>query len=358
MDLVALIMAGGKGERFWPKSRRSRPKQFLPIVGKRTMLQETVHRISSMVPRERVFISTSEEYRELVEEQLPWLKPENLILEPEGRDTAACVGYASLIIRRCLPEAVTVVLPADHHITDVAGFLRVLRLAAQWAARGDHLVTIGIEPTGPETGYGYIERGEPVEELEGLSVFAVGSFREKPDRATAAEYLATGRFLWNSGMFLWRTELLLAMLERHLPELYRGLEAIDAALDTPRQDAVVREIFCALPRVSIDYGLLEHAAQVLVVPGDFGWDDVGTWTAVERLHEHDENGNLISGRGVAMDTRNCILESSGRLVAALGVEDLIIVDTEDVVMVSSKDKAQEIKRLLSELSRNNLQAHL
>ncbi|MBC7105517.1 MAG: NTP transferase domain-containing protein, partial [Firmicutes bacterium] len=335
--------------RFWPLSCRARPKQFLRLFGERTMLQETLHRVRHLAPAQDVYVVAGREHAGLVREQLPEVPPENVLAEPCGRDTAAAVGLAALHVARRDPEAVMAVLPADHYIADPEGFAETLLAAAELAASGRWLVTLGVTPTRPETGYGYIERGEAIGEVRGRPAYRAARFTEKPDYERACAFLARGGYLWNSGMFVWRADVVLEGIRRHLPELAPGLEAVAGALGTPSQDAVLERVYPVLSRVSVDYGIMERADNVAVVPLEAGWDDVGSWPAWARHNPCDGRGNVLQGRGVLLDTEGCIVRAPGRVVATLGVRDLIIVEEDGRLLVCARERAQELKRLVAAL---------
>ncbi|KUG02833.1 mannose-1-phosphate guanylyltransferase (gdp) [hydrocarbon metagenome] len=347
--MYAVIMAGGKGERFWPLSRCDKPKQFLSLLGQRTMLQMTADRLQGLLPPANIYVVTDLIYQELVREQLPELPPGNIILEHCGRDTAAAVGLAAAYIQRQDPEGMILVLPADHFIADTEEFHRLLHVAVRSACSGKYVVTIGIRPTRPETGYGYIQQGEAAEDQEFSNVYKTIAFHEKPDLKTAVEYIQHGNYLWNSGMFVWRVDLLLQLIAEYLPDLNRGLAVISEVIGTEREAEVIREVYEKLPRISIDYGIMEKCQQVLVIPAAFGWDDIGSWTALGRYRESDHRGNILQGRGVFLDTHDCMVYAPQRIVATLGVEGLIIVDNQDSLLVCSKDRAQEIKKVVEAL---------
>lgn len=363
MKIIPVIMAGGKGERFWPKSRKSLPKQFLNILGERSMLQATVDRIMKMAPLNDVYIATGEEYAELVRNQLPALPVRNLILEPVGKNTAPCIGLAASVLNRYYgPDAVMVVIPSDHMILDELRYLEVLQAGAQAVQDpGDSLLTIGITPTGPETGYGYIKTGDLTAELGKEKVYRVERFVEKPDAETARCYIESGNYLWNSGMFIFRAATILDNIATHLPDLRAALERIESAAGSDQQynDVLDRE-YRALQSISIDYGVMEKAEQVMVVPGEFGWDDVGSWTSLERIGQSGEEKNIIRGNVISLDNHGCIVEagSKQRLVAILGADDLIVVDTEDATLICPKDRAQEIKKILENINEQRLQQYL
>lgn len=360
-----LIMAGGKGERFWPLSRRDLPKQFLRLCGGGTLLQETYRRATLLVPRERVFVVTPDEYRDLTFSQLPDLPAENLIMEPAGRDTAPCVGLASVYIDRTYPDATMVVMPADHLISNEGRFLSLIGTAAAVAAGGQQVVLLGITPTRPETGYGYIRCGQVAGEEDGHRIRAVECFTEKPDLERAVEFLATGDYLWNSGMFALRTSTLNRMIQTHLPWLKEGLSRIAAALGKPEERGVVQEEFTRFPRISLDYGVIERAENAVVIPADFGWDDVGSWAALDRTWQPDGQGNVVRGQVVTIDTENCIVYGAGdrglpgnKLAVVYGVEGLLVVDTDDVLLVTAKEKSVHLKQVIERLRAQGLERFL
>lgn len=346
MTTYAVIMAGGAGSRFWPLSRAARPKQVLPLgPTKEPLVAATVRRIRNLVPPERVLVVTSAQLADAIAEVLPEVPRENLLLEPVGRNTAPCVGWAAARVARTDPSAKLLVLPADHHIEDEARFERVLRAALAAADSGD-LVTVGLTPTRPDTGFGYIEVGDA---REG-EARAVTRFVEKPDLARAQSFLASGNFLWNSGMFFFRADAVLEAIRAQLPELAAGLDAFDRASSEGREDEVVRETFGTLPNISIDHGVMERAPRVAVVPGAFGWSDLGTWITAWELAQKDEDGNRLPEESVAIDARgNHVVAKAGKLVALVGVEDLVIVDTDDALLVVPRARAQEVRAVVDAL---------
>lgn len=347
MKKTALIMAGGKGERFWPKSRTALPKQFLSLTGDgKTMLQLTVERILPLVDMEDIYIATNRSYQELVRQQLPELPMENILCEPVGRNTAPCIGLGAVHIAQKYEDAVMLVLPSDHLIKYNAMYLDTLARAAEVAEEGENLVTLGITPDYPETGYGYIKFLPDQRHGAG---FAVERFVEKPDLETAKAYLATEQYLWNSGMFIWRIQTILRNLERHLPDTYAGLLRIGAAIGTAEENAVLEREFSAFKSESIDYGVMEKAENIYTLPGSFGWDDVGSWNAIERIQQANEFGNVINGKAVTVDTKRCIIQGGKRLIATVGLEDLIIVDADDALLVCEKGDTAAIKKVLEHL---------
>ena len=349
MKKTALIMAGGRGERFWPRSRKSLPKQFLSLTGDgKTMIQLTVERISSLVALEDIFIATNRDYKPLVLAQLPGIPEENILCEPVGRNTAPCIGLGAVHIAKKYAgeDAVMYVLPSDHLIKYNAMYLRTLSEAAAIAEEGSRLVTIGITPDYPETGYGYI-RFDPDRPLQ--SAYAVAQFAEKPDLNTAVEYVKSEQYLWNSGMFTWKASSILKNLELFMPDTYAALQRISNAIGTPVYPAVLEQEFDAMRSESIDYGVMEHAEDIYVLPGSFGWDDVGSWLAVERIQPVNEFGNVLSGKTVTVHTKNTIIQGSDKLIAAVGIEDLIIVDSDDAILICAKNSAGDIKKVLENL---------
>lgn len=347
----AVIMAGGKGERFWPQSRLRRPKQLLPIVGDVPMLTQTVERLPPLVPHERVFVITNREQRAAVLEGCPMLPPENIIAEPVGRDTAAAVGLAALLVARRDPKATLAMLPADHVIHDVHAFREVLGAAFAAADAEPWLVTLGIRPTEPATGYGYIQRGPWAARAEGHDVFAVRRFVEKPDLNTARQYLESGEYLWNAGMFVWSVSTIRAALGAHVPELADGLAVIERDLAAGQaMDDVLGAHFPTLKKISIDYAVMEKAANVVTLGATFDWDDVGAWPAVVRHLPADAAGNVRRGDTlVESGSGNLVVSTHDHLVAIIGVDDLVVVHTPDATLVCPKAQAQRVKELTKRL---------
>lgn len=344
---TALIMAGGRGERFWPKSRKSLPKQFLSLTDDgKTMIQLTVERILPLVKMEDIYISTNRDYKELVRQQLPEIPEENILCEPVGRNTAPCIGLGAVHMQKKYEDAVMYVLPSDHLIKYTSIFLSTLTDAGEVAEQGENLVTLGITPDCPETGYGYI-KFIPNRMLG--RAFEVDRFVEKPDLETAKEYVASEQYLWNSGMFIWKVSTILKNLETYLPETYQGLNRIADAIGTEEEELVLEKEFSAFQSESIDYGIMEKAKNIYILSGSFGWDDVGSWLAVGRIKKSNEFGNVINGNAVTVDTQNCIIQGGKKLIATVGIEDIIVVDTEDALLICDKDSAGNIKKVLENL---------
>lgn len=340
-------MAGGRGERFWPKSRKSLPKQFLSLTDDgKTMIQLTVERILPLVKMEDIYISTNRDYKELVRQQLPEIPEENILCEPVGRNTAPCIGLGAVHMRKKYEDAVMYVLPSDHLIKYTSIFLSTLTDAGEVAEQGENLVTLGITPDCPETGYGYIKFLP--DQMLGRA-FEVDRFVEKPDLETAKEYVASEQYLWNSGMFIWKVSTILKNLETYLPETYQGLNRIADAIGTEEEELVLEKEFSAFQSESIDYGIMEKAKNIYILSGSFGWDDVGSWLAVGRIKKSNEFGNVINGNAVTVDTKNCIIQGGKKLIATVGIEDIIVVDTEDALLICEKDSAGNIKKVLENL---------
>ena len=342
--MTAVIMAGGKGERFWPKSRVQCPKQFLSLTGDgETMLQKTFRRIRGIVPPERIYIVTNGEYMTLVQEQLPEIPEQNLLREPAARNTAPCIALAAAVIEKRLGDSVMLVLPADHLVRHESLCADVLCRAAAAAEETDALVTIGITPTYPETGYGYIAFSRTQDAPAG--VYQVDSFREKPDLETARQYVASGSYLWNSGMFAWKTSTYLNAVRTYLPAVGEITEKLGTACDTPEFSNVLTEQFPLMPSISVDFGILEKAKRIFTVPGTFGWDDVGSWPALLRVARTDTNGNYRDGDVLTVGTTNCVFSGGKKLIAAVGLHEIIVVDTDDALLVCDMEAAQNVRKI-------------
>jgi mannose-1-phosphate guanylyltransferase len=350
-DAYVLIMAGGGGTRLWPASRRSRPKQFLPLLENgATLLGATVERASYVVPIERILVVTAADQVSEVRRTVPLLPPENIVIEPKARNTAPCIGLGALEVLRRDPAGLLAVIPSDQYVSDKGGYQAALSRALDVASDGA-IVTVGIVPTAPETGFGYLELGQETE--RGARV--VERFVEKPNHATAVEYLRSKRYLWNSGMFFFAARRLLEAVHAHMPELYDILHAIEK--DPARTD----ELYPKAPSVSIDYGVMEKLPRgdVFVVPGDFGWNDVGSWSALAALRAPDRDGNSVVGNAVTVDAQgNIIYAGDKRVIATVGVSDLVIVATEDAVLVLPKSRAQDVREIVKALEQKNLKTYL
>ncbi|NIR49374.1 mannose-1-phosphate guanylyltransferase [candidate division KSB1 bacterium] len=356
--MFALIMAGGAGKRFWPKSREKHPKQLLNILGEKTLIQNTVDRLSPLFSMDQIFVISNEKQKDEVRRQLPSLPEKNLIVEPKGKNTAPCIGLSALLLEKIDPEAVMIVLPADHLIQNDERFINALRVGARVAREKDSMVTLGIEPTYPSTGYGYIQFNEQLEVIDDVTLLKVKTFAEKPNLATAGRFISSGDFLWNSGIFIWKCKRILRELEEHLPHLYDGLMEIKEVLGTPEEEETIRRVYCQIKSISVDYGVMEHAEDVVVIKGKFGWNDLGSWDEVYNILEKDEDDNVLVGEHIIKDSRNCYVEAPGKCVALMGVNDLIVVDTGDVLLICPRERAQDVKELADVAKRRKLDQYI
>lgn len=359
--LYAVILAGGVGSRFWPQSRHAVPKQFLSVTGERTLIQATVDRLYGLVPPERIFVVTSTRYLDQTRRQLPELPEANLLAEPIARNTAPAIAFAAAHIAARDADATLIVLPADHVITSTPRFHEVLDAAIEQAQTPGALVTLGITPTHPETGYGYLQYDGDASDAfdETPRASPVLTFAEKPDLATAENFVDSGDFLWNSGMFVWRADTILDAIAHHLPELARAMAPIRASVDAAHDVETVEDAFAASPKISIDYGVMERAeGQVFVVPGAFGWSDVGDWRAVYALAPKDEQGNAVQGRVILQDTSRCHVVGKDRLVVLVGIHDAVVVDTDDALLILHRESAQQVKNVVDYLHANGLESYV
>ncbi len=344
----AVIMAGGTGTRLWPLSRKRRPKQALRLIGDRTMFQHAVDRLAPLFPPERILVVTGEEQAAILRPQAPQLPDENFILEPMGRDSGPAVGLGAIYLKKRDPDAVMAVLTADHYIANTERFRAVLA-AAEEVARQHYIVTLGITPQYPSTGFGYIRQGARLGEFGGFAVYRAEAFTEKPDAATAARFVESGRYTWNSGMFIWRVDQVLEEFAWQRPLFYQQLQEIEAALGSSQEREVLARIWPQVEKISVDYAIMEGARNVAVIPVEIGWSDVGSWATLLEILPGDEGGNVVTGEHVAVDTVNTLVRSDARLVVTIGVEDLIIVDTEDALLICRRDRAQDVRALVQQL---------
>jgi mannose-1-phosphate guanylyltransferase/mannose-6-phosphate isomerase len=361
MNMYAVIMAGGSGTRFWPLSREKMPKQLLKIGGEDTLICQTINRILPAISFDDIFTVTNRDIVDAISQQLstkfnrPWDK--NMILEPEPKNTAPALGLAALHLERLDPDGVMVALAADHFIQKTDDFLRLLGQADK-AARLGYLVTLGIKPNRPETGYGYIKAGSVCQENGINGVCKVEAFVEKPDLDTAQGYLKQGNYFWNSGIFIWKSKILLQEIEKHDPPLYRGLMEIKRSIGTDQEESVITAVFKNLRSVSIDYAVMEKTDRAAVIPADIGWSDVGSWTALDEVSEHDPAGNIVSGNVIDFGSQDSIIYAEKRLVATIGLKDLVVVDTPDATLVCSKGRAQDVKKVVDEIKKRKSGEHL
>lgn len=353
-NLSAVIMAGGSGKRFWPLSRQKMPKQFLSFFESKSLIEVTIDRMAKIVGMENVFIVMGESQIPIFQEIMPNFSTENLIAEPCARDTAAAIGYSAVVISKMRPGSTIITAPADHLIDDDDSFQNIIKTGAKLAKNTGCLLTIGIKPSYPATGYGYLEIGEKISGEDSINAFEVKSFREKPPERTAESYLKSGNFFWNGGIFIWQPSVILEEISKHLPMMHKKLMDIRLALNTADWYMHAKQIFPQIEKISIDFGVLEKSKNILMIKGDFFWDDIGSWTSFGSYLKKDENGNGVKGLYVAEDTNNCLIVSdSEKLTALSGVHNLIIVNTKDVTLVCDRNDDQGVKKLVEKLSESS-----
>lgn len=350
MNVYGVIMAGGGGTRFWPLSRQKTPKQLLNLSGNELMVNEAIDRLSYVADKKNIFIVTNvTQVPPMLKATEGRLQPDHILAEPAARNTAACIGYAAMEIVKKYGDGVMVITPSDHFIKDTAGFARILNTAIRAAESTGKLVTVGLTPTFPSTGFGYI-KFDTSAQGEAKPVLA---FREKPDEQTAKRYMESGEYAWNSGMFVWKASVILEKFQQYIPDICGDLEKIGSAMGTDAEKAVIEEVYPNIRKISVDYAIMEPSAEkgdVLVIPGEFGWNDVGSWDMMEVLHDLDANGNVLVGDTLAVNVTNSVVYSSGKMVAVVGVDDLVVVETPDAVMVCPKSQAQDVKMIVDALN--------
>ena len=346
-------MAGGGGTRFWPLSRQKTPKQLINLSGNDLMVNEAVDRMATVIDKKNIFIVTSEvQTPEMKKATVGKVLPENILSEPAARNTAACIGYSAMTIVKKYGDGIMILTPADHYIQNVPALSNIFEKALTVAEENDVLVTIGLKPTFPSTGFGYIR----YDKSKYGNIKPVIEFREKPNEETAKSYMESGEYAWNSGMFIWKASLILEKLKTYVPDIYQDLLKIGEAMNTDDENIVLHDVYPNIRKISIDYAVMENSAskgEVLVIPGDFGWNDVGSWDMMDVLHTPDKNGNVFLGDVTGINVSNTVVYSSGRKVAVLDVDDLVVVETPDAVMVCKKDKAQDVKKIVDELIEQN-----
>lgn len=345
--LCGLIMAGGMGTRFWPLSTEEKPKQFLNLVGQDTMLQATVKRILPIIPMERIFISTGEKYKEIVMEQLPELKEENIIVEPEGRNTAPCIALGAMYINRFFKDSTMVVLPSDHLIGDEDRFVGIIakyNKAIETMKTG--IITFGMKPTRAETGYGYIKANVEYKKFNTNNFYMVEKFEEKPNKEKAEEYLKEGTYLWNGGMFLWKTDFIIEAIKKYLPNTYEALKEIEEC-DEEEINLIINRNYGKTDKISIDYGVLEKEKEIYVVPTQVGWDDVGSWEAIERYREKDTNGNIHIGKINSVQGHNNLIVAAKHKIIIDSLSDIYVVENQGNIVIGKKENINQIKELKS-----------
>lgn len=357
MKIYNVIMAGGGGTRFWPLSRQAHPKQLLNLSGEDALINETIKRINTLTDKENLFIVTNEKQIDLLKDTVgDMCEHANVLPEPSARNTAAAIGYAAFNIMKKYGDGVMCVYPADHYIKNEVEFINILNKAIKVADENEKLVTIGIAPTFPSTGYGYINFDKEIEYND--VAYDVVEFVEKPNYETAKSYVQSGKYVWNSGMFVWKVSKILEDFKRYLPKVYDKLEKLSEFIGTDKEEKMLKEIYPTIPSISIDYGIMERSNDVVVVPGDFGWNDVGSWDVLGAIYPTDKNGNICRGETIEIDTKDCIVYSEDKLIATVGIRDLIIVSTEDAVMVCKKDKAQDVKKIVDKLKEKDNNMYL
>lgn len=341
--LCALIMAGGKGTRFWPLSTEEKPKQFLNLIGKDTMIQMTVNRIKPIIPIERIFVCTGEKYVNLVKDQLPELPAKNIIIEPDGRNTTPCIALSAFVIRRYYKDANMIVLPSDHLIKDEDKFRNIVQTANDFLGNNEEaIVTLGMKPDRPETGYGYIKYTNKVEEKNEFNIFKVDKFVEKPNEEKAKKYLEDGSYLWNGGMFLWKISNIISEIKKYSPETYEAIYEIEVVEEELLQD-LINDKYHKTESISIDYAVLEKSTNVHVIPSEIGWDDIGTWKAVERYKEKDINDNILEGNARVIESKSNIAINSCKRVVMIGIDDVMTLETEDSIYIVNKDYMENLR---------------
>jgi len=356
--MYGVIMAGGVGSRFWPFSSEKRPKQFLNIFGEKPLIRQTFDRLLPIIKQEDIYIVTNAVQKAGLVKLIPELNLDNIIVEPIGKNTAPCIGLAALYIKRIDPDGVMAVMPSDHLIEDDEKFRQVLLAGEKLAAESNCLVTIGICPTRPATGYGYIQFNRKIGDIDGIPAYEVKTFAEKPDLKTAKSFLESGDFLWNSGVFLWKTSVILKEIEKSLPELYDSLMEIDDAIDKPSLHNVIKRVYRQIRSISIDYGVMEKAERVCVLKGEFGWKDVGSWEEVYNIMEKDEEGNAVEGDHMLKDVKGCLIYSPSKLVAVIGLENVIVVQSKDATLICHRSRAQEVRDVVEFLRRKKMSKYL
>ncbi len=345
----AVILAGGVGERLWPKSRTSMPKHLQPIVGDKTMFRQTVDRIRGLVGPDRIYVVTAASQKKTILEQVPDIVPDHVIGEPMGKNTAAAIGAAAAIIQKRDAEAVMMSLHSDHYIENAENFRQVLDNCCSAAAETGALATIGIKPDCPNTGFGYIHMMKKLDLKYETDFYRVGSFKEKPDEKTARKYVDSGDYCWNSGMFIWKTSAILDEMKRNMPKLYEGCMRIQKAVGSTDYEKTLFEVYNSLDNIPIDTGIMEKAEHVIMAKATFDWDDVGSWLSLEKHVEKDADDNTVQGEFVSIDSSGCIVVGDGTLITAIGVSDLVIVRTDDALLVCPKDRVQDVKKIVHKL---------
>lgn len=356
----AIIMAGGQGTRLWPMSRTNTPKQVLPLVDEHSMFLTSVRRIESIFPLEHIFVVTGQAYADILSAEVPGIPKENFLIEPFAKNTAPALGLALAYIQLRDPEATVAVLTADHHIAQKEKFCDVL-IAAYELAQREYIVTLGISPAYPATGFGYIQQGAPIEQNNGFTIYHSKRFTEKPDIVRATQFLASGQYSWNSGMFIWKVSNAMQDFEKYQPAMYALLTYLQKNIEMPDYQDKLKDIWEKMPKDSIDFAIMEKADNIAVIPIDIGWSDVGSWASLYDILPQDKFGNCVKGKAadnrVILDTRNTLVYSN-RLTVAIGIQDIVIVDTDDVILICHKDRSEEVKEVVNYLRENGNEEYL
>jgi mannose-1-phosphate guanylyltransferase len=355
-----VIMAGGHGTRFWPRSRRKRPKQLLDIISSEPMIRETIKRINKVISAENILVVANEEHRAELEKHIPEIPEKNLVFEPMAKNTATCIGVAAMLIQKINPDGIMGIFPADHLITKEDAFNNLIGRAFELASQNDSLITLGMKPTYPETGYGYIKCGKIFQSINEFDFYTVDKFIEKPERDKAENFVKSNEYYWNGGIFVWKTGTVLDSIKKYLPDLHSKVMEVSKRIDKGEElENILKDVYTEIEPISIDFGVLEHADNVLVVPSDVGWSDMGGWAALDGLIEKKgENDNISWSKHISIDTKECIIYSPKKLVATIGLEKIIIVETDDALLVSTKDRAQDVKLIVEKLKESGLEEYL
>lgn len=357
-DIYTLIMAGGAGTRFWPRSKVAKPKQYLNIFGDDSLLQSTIKRFANFTSTDNIYIVSGKSQAKVLEEQTPMLPTANLIYEPVGKNTLPCIGLAAMFAEKENPDGIMVVSPADHLIENEELFKDTVLAASKIADEKDGIVTIGITPTYPATGFGYVQTAEDITGSEKIKQFKVERFVEKPNEETASSYLRKGGFYWNSGLFVFKVSVFLKAVKEFAPELYKDLRKIQADLGTPSFEQTLDTIYRAVESISVDYGIMEHAKNIYLVEGNFDWNDLGSWESVYLTAKKDENGNAGNGESIFLDSKNSYIHSENEIVALVGLDDVIVVRDGNTTLVCKRDKAEDIKKIVDQLKAENKKHYL
>lgn len=364
-NAYAVLLAGGGGTRLWPKSRKSHPKHLLQLLGPKTLLRQTFENFTGLFPKEKIIVITLKNHADLVKKELPELPADNFIIEPEGKNTALAMGVAAAFIHARDEDAVIINEAVDHVYQDLQKFYQTIIAALEVAARSKAVVAIGIKPTFPHTGLGYIRIGEQLKRVEvngqDLFVFNVLGFKEKPDSATAQSFLATGQYLWNANLYSWSTKVILEAFQTYMPKMYAGLEKVIASCGHESWEKTLNEVYAESENIQIDYAISEKANNLVAIPGDFGWSDIGDWNVVYEILSKDNLGNALVDQEehfLGLDNRDCLIETSGRLVVGIGLSNLVIIDTKDAILICPKDRTQDVKKMVEKLKEKKREEYL